>query len=51
MLDALNLLYRLVVLFLLAAFGWNVVRLKEPRKQIMSALVMIPFVLRLFNLK
>ena len=49
--DALNLLYRLVVLFLLVALGWNVVRLKEPRKQIMSALVMIPFVMRLLNLK
>lgn len=47
----LNILYHLVALFLLVALGWNVIGHKEPRKQIMSALVMIPFVLRLLNLK
>ena len=49
--ETLNLLYHLIVLFLLGILGWNTIRLGDPKKQIMSATVMIPLVLRLLNLK
>lgn len=48
---ALNLAYHAIVLLLVVVFAWNTLTLLEPRKQAMSAIVLIPLVLRLLNLK
>jgi hypothetical protein len=49
--NLLNLTYHVIVLALVVVLGWNMFQLRDPRKQLMSAVVIIPFVLRLFNLK
>lgn len=48
---ALNLAYHAIVLLLIAVLVWNTLTLAEPRKQVMSALVLIPLILRFLNLK
>ena len=47
----LNVVYNGIALFVIILLGWNTLTQREPRKQVMSAVVMIPFVLRLLNLK
>jgi hypothetical protein len=47
----LNLAYHGIVLLLMLLLAWNTVFLKEPRKQLMSAVVLIPLLLRFLNLK
>ncbi len=47
----LNYIYHAILLFLLVALGLNTVELGHPRKQVMSAFVMLPLLLRLLNIK
>lgn len=47
----LNLVYHGIALIIIVVLAWNTLTLREPRKQLMSAIVMIPFVLRFLNLK
>lgn len=47
----LNYVYHGILLLLLAALGWNTLRLENPRKQAMSAFVMLPLLLRFLNIK
>ena len=47
----LNVAYHLIALFLVVLLAWNTVTLPERKRQIMSAIVLIPLVLRLLNLK
>jgi predicted membrane channel-forming protein YqfA (hemolysin III family) len=47
----LNVVYHGIALILVIILGWNTLTQADPRKQVMSAVVMIPFVLRLLNLK
>lgn len=47
----LNVAYHGIALVVVVVLGWNVLTQNEPRKQLMSAIVMIPFLLRLLNLK
>lgn len=47
----LDLLYHVILLGLSGVLVWNTLFLKEPRQQVMSAVVLIPLVLRFLNLK
>jgi hypothetical protein len=47
----LNVVYHGIALVIVVILGWNTLTQGDPRKQVMSAIVMIPFVLRLLNLK
>jgi hypothetical protein len=47
----LNVVYHGIALIVVIILGWNTVTQGDPRKQVMSAIVMVPFVLRLLNLK
>ncbi len=47
----LNFLYHVILVVLLIGLGWNTISLKEPRKQIMSATIMLPLLLRFLNIK
>ncbi|MCX6549781.1 MAG: hypothetical protein NTY02_02035 [Acidobacteria bacterium] len=47
----LDLTYHVIVLALVVVLGWNMCQLRDLRKQWMSAIVIIPLVLRLLNLK
>ncbi len=49
--DLLNLSYHAIVLALVIVLVRNMFRLHDPRKQVMSAVVLTPFVLRFLNLK
>ena len=47
----LNLLYHAILLALLVILGWNTMRLGNPRKQVMSAFIMLHLLLRFLNIK
>jgi hypothetical protein len=47
----LNLLYHAIVLGLVAVLVRSMFELRDPRRQVMCAVVIIPFVLRVLNLK
>ena len=47
----LNVCYRIIVFFILAAAVVNVLSLKDWRKQIMTTMIIIPLVLRVLNIK
>jgi hypothetical protein len=47
----LNLSYHAIVLALVIVLLGNMFRLRDSRTQLMSAVVIIPFVLRFLNLK
>ncbi len=47
----LNIIYRVMLAAITAVIVWNTLRLKDPRKQLMSALLVIPFVLRIIGIK
>ncbi len=47
----LNIVYRIMLGAITLALIWNTLKLKEPRKQYMSALLIIPFVLRIIGVK
>jgi hypothetical protein len=47
----LNVAYRIMLCVIVLVLAWNTLKLKEPRKQLMSALLIIPFVLRVIGVK
>ncbi|MCR4425254.1 MAG: hypothetical protein NUW23_03550 [Firmicutes bacterium] len=47
----LNAVYRCILLGLLAVLAWNTLSLQDCRRQVMSAKVMIPLLLRFLNIK
>ncbi len=51
MYGVLNWIYHLLIAVLVLFLGWNALDSSDRRTQVMSAVVLLPFVLRLFNLK
>jgi hypothetical protein len=47
----LNIIYRVMLGVITLVLIWNVLMLKDQRKQLMSAIVIIPFVLRIIGIK
>ena len=47
----LNVLYHLIALALIVVLAWNMLTVSDWRKQLMGAVVIIPLVLRVLNLK
>lgn len=47
----LNIVYHLLALGLILVLGWNTISLEDRKKQVMSAIVMIPLLLRVLNIK
>jgi len=50
-LSVLNVCYRIMVIFILIVVVWNVIGLKDFRRQVMAATVIMPFLLRVLNIK
>lgn len=49
-LSVLNIAYRLIVVYILLIIVWNILTLKDFKLQVMSAIVMIPLLLRAINI-
>jgi len=47
----LNVIYRAILVILTMTLVWNTIKLKDAKKQIMSAVLIIPFVLRIIGVK
>ncbi len=47
----LNIIYRAMLAILTITLVWNTIKLKDIKKQIMSAVLIIPFVLRIIGVK
>ncbi len=47
----LNIIYRVMLTAITAVVIWNTLRLKDPKKQLMSAMLVIPFLLRIVGIK
>lgn len=47
----LNIIYRVMLAAITAVVIWNTLRLKDPKKQLMSAMLVIPFLLRIVGIK
>jgi len=43
--------YQLIVGLICVLFGWHALKQKDVRKQLMSSIVLIPFLLRFFLIK
>lgn len=49
-LSILNIIYRLIVIYILLIIVWNVLTLKDFKRQVMSSLLIIPLMLRALNI-
>jgi hypothetical protein len=49
-LTLLNISYRIIVIFILVIAVWNVITLEDFKRQVMTTMVIIPLLLRAFNI-
>ncbi len=47
----LSIAYHLLALGLILVLGWDTISLEDRKKQVMSAIVMIPLLLRVLDIK
>lgn len=49
-LSVLNILYRLIVIFILLVVVWNILTLKDFKRQVMLSILMVPLLFRALNI-
>lgn len=46
----LNIIYRLIVIYILLIVFWNILTLKDFKRQVMSSILIVPLLLRALNI-